>query len=261
MPDPIVVDGASLGLEEFDAVARRGGSCVLAAHARAAVDVGRATLRRVLDAGDAVYGVNTGFGDLAGGPHRRGPGRGAATAADPEPCRGARRAARRRSGARDAGASREYPRPRILRGAAGGHRSADRPARCRGAAGRAEPGLGRRQRRPRSAGPPGAASARVRTGSDRWPDQERGGRAAPRRAGSSGAGIERRARPHQRYPGHDLAACAVMPGCAPPGADRGPRRGALHRRVARHRHRVRPAACTRCAGIADSTPRLRTCGR
>ena len=66
MPAPIVVDGASLGLEEFDAVARRGGSCVLAAHARAAVDVGRAAVRRVLDAGDAVYGVNTGFGDLAG---------------------------------------------------------------------------------------------------------------------------------------------------------------------------------------------------
>ena len=66
VPDPIPVDGASLGLEEFDAVARRGRSCVLAAHARAAVEAGEAAVRRVLDSGEAVYGVNTGFGDLAG---------------------------------------------------------------------------------------------------------------------------------------------------------------------------------------------------
>ena len=63
---PIPVDGTSLGLEEFDAVARRGASCVLAGPARAAVEAGQAAVRRVLDSGDAVYGVNTGFGDLAG---------------------------------------------------------------------------------------------------------------------------------------------------------------------------------------------------
>ena len=66
MQDPVPIDGTSLGLEEFEAVARRGGSCVLAAPARAAVDAGQAAVRRVLDTGDAVYGVNTGFGDLAG---------------------------------------------------------------------------------------------------------------------------------------------------------------------------------------------------
>ena len=66
MPNPVPIDGTSLGLEEFEAVARRGGSCVLAAPARAAVEAGQAAVRRVLDAGDAVYGVNTGFGDLAG---------------------------------------------------------------------------------------------------------------------------------------------------------------------------------------------------
>ena len=66
MPDPVAIDGMSLRLEEFDEVARRGRACVLAQHARAAVEAGQAAVRRVLDAGDAVYGVNTGFGDLAG---------------------------------------------------------------------------------------------------------------------------------------------------------------------------------------------------
>ena len=66
MPNPVLIDGTSLGLDEFDAVARRGGPCALAAHARAAVEAGLATLSRILDRGDAVYGVNTGFGDLAG---------------------------------------------------------------------------------------------------------------------------------------------------------------------------------------------------
>ena len=65
-PDPVAIDGKSLGLEEFDAVARGGRPCVLAEHARAAVEAGRAAVCRVLGAGGAVYGVNTGFGDLAG---------------------------------------------------------------------------------------------------------------------------------------------------------------------------------------------------
>ena len=66
MPNPVLIDGTSLGLEEFDAVARRGRPCALPAHARAAVEAGLATVSRILDRGDAVYGVNTGFGDLAG---------------------------------------------------------------------------------------------------------------------------------------------------------------------------------------------------
>ena len=64
-PAPVVIDGASLGLEQFDAVARRGASCVLAESARAKVEAARAAVHRILDAGGAVYGVNTGFGDLA----------------------------------------------------------------------------------------------------------------------------------------------------------------------------------------------------
>ena len=64
-PAPVVIDGESLGLAQFDAVARRGASCVLAAPARANIEAGQAAVRRALDAGEAVYGVNTGFGDLA----------------------------------------------------------------------------------------------------------------------------------------------------------------------------------------------------
>ena len=66
MRTPVSIDGESLGLEAFDLVARRGESCVLAAHARTAVEAGQAAVRRTLDTGAAVYGVNTGFGDLAG---------------------------------------------------------------------------------------------------------------------------------------------------------------------------------------------------
>ena len=65
-PAPVVVDGTSLGLAELDAVARRGAPCVLAAHARAAVEAGQGVVRRALETGNAVYGVNTGFGNLAG---------------------------------------------------------------------------------------------------------------------------------------------------------------------------------------------------
>ena len=49
VPGPVPVDGTSLGLEEFDTVARRGASCVLAEPARAAVEAGQAAVRRVLD--------------------------------------------------------------------------------------------------------------------------------------------------------------------------------------------------------------------
>lgn len=64
-PPPVTIDGGSLGLEQFDAVARRGASCVLARSARAKVEAARVAVHRLLDAGGAVYGVNTGFGDLA----------------------------------------------------------------------------------------------------------------------------------------------------------------------------------------------------
>ncbi|MCY4350469.1 MAG: histidine ammonia-lyase, partial [Thiotrichales bacterium] len=64
-PAPIVIDGESLGLGQFDAVARCGVSCTLAPHARVQVVAGQGAVQRAVEVGDAVYGVNTGFGDLA----------------------------------------------------------------------------------------------------------------------------------------------------------------------------------------------------
>jgi len=64
-PAPIVIDGESLGLGQFDAVARRGGPCTLARSARAKIVAGQDAVQRAVEVGDAVYGVNTGFGDLA----------------------------------------------------------------------------------------------------------------------------------------------------------------------------------------------------
>ena len=65
-PAPVVIDGESLQLDQFDAVARRGANCVLEAQARAKVEAGQVAVRRALETGEPVYGVNTGFGDLAG---------------------------------------------------------------------------------------------------------------------------------------------------------------------------------------------------
>ena len=65
-PPPVVIDAESLGLDAFDSVVRRGATCSLAANARAKVEAGQAAVHRALQAGVAVYGVNTGFGDLAG---------------------------------------------------------------------------------------------------------------------------------------------------------------------------------------------------
>ena len=65
-PAPVVIDGESLQLDQFDAVARRRANCVLEAQARAKVEAGQVAVRRALETGEPVYGVNTGFGDLAG---------------------------------------------------------------------------------------------------------------------------------------------------------------------------------------------------
>ncbi|MCY4222139.1 MAG: histidine ammonia-lyase [Thiotrichales bacterium] len=65
-PAPILIDGESLGLEQFDAVARRGVSCTLAPPARAQIVAGQGAVQHAVEVGDAVYGVFSGFGDLAG---------------------------------------------------------------------------------------------------------------------------------------------------------------------------------------------------
>ncbi len=61
----IEIDGTSLTLKELGAVALRGESCVLSAAARERVRAGREAIERALARGEAIYGVNTGFGDLA----------------------------------------------------------------------------------------------------------------------------------------------------------------------------------------------------
>ena len=251
VPAPIVIDGESLGLGEFDAVARRGISCTLALHARAKVMAGQGAVQRAVEVGDAVYGVNTGFGDLAGVriaddrlsqlqrrlilSHASGLGE----PLDDEAVRGmlllrANTLSRGYSGVRaqvvealiallDAGVLPLVP----SRGSVGASGDLAPLAHL------ALPLLGCGQV------------------SDRRPDRTRRRGVAPRRARSARARTEGRARPHQRHAGDDLAARAVVPRCAPSRAGRGPRGRALDRCAPRHRHRLRPAAA-RVAGASGA---------
>ena len=61
----IQIDGASLTLDQLGAVALAGDPCALAPAARERVAAGRAAVERAVARGEAIYGVNTGFGDLA----------------------------------------------------------------------------------------------------------------------------------------------------------------------------------------------------
>ncbi len=64
MTDPIVLDGDTLTPEDVEAVARDEAAVTIADTAREAVRESRARIEDILETGDAVYGVNTGFGDL-----------------------------------------------------------------------------------------------------------------------------------------------------------------------------------------------------
>ena len=59
------LDGSSLTLEDVGGVARRSAPVALAESARGAIERGRALVQEKIAAGESVYGVNTGFGDLA----------------------------------------------------------------------------------------------------------------------------------------------------------------------------------------------------
>ena len=59
------IDGGSLSLEDFARVVLDGEPCALSGDARDRVAAGRATVERLVERGDPVYGLNTGFGDLA----------------------------------------------------------------------------------------------------------------------------------------------------------------------------------------------------
>ncbi len=61
----IELDGCSLDLDALAALAHGGRQCVLSAAARVRVAAGREAVRRALAREQPVYGVNTGFGDLA----------------------------------------------------------------------------------------------------------------------------------------------------------------------------------------------------
>jgi histidine ammonia-lyase len=61
----VTLDGSPLSLSEVEAVARRAVPVTIDAGARERIERSRATLEGALANGDALYGVNTGFGSLA----------------------------------------------------------------------------------------------------------------------------------------------------------------------------------------------------
>jgi histidine ammonia-lyase len=61
----VVLTGADLTIADVEAVARHGARAALDVHARARMDEAQALVGRLVDAGEVVYGVTTGFGDLA----------------------------------------------------------------------------------------------------------------------------------------------------------------------------------------------------
>ena len=65
MPDTIVLTGHDLTLEAVDAVARHGARVTLALEARVRMARSRSVIEGIVERGEAVYGVTTGFGDLA----------------------------------------------------------------------------------------------------------------------------------------------------------------------------------------------------
>ena len=65
MTDPIVLTGANLTIADVEAVARHGAHVELDADARGRVQEARDVIERLVASGALVYGVTTGFGDLA----------------------------------------------------------------------------------------------------------------------------------------------------------------------------------------------------
>ncbi len=61
----ISIDGQTLTLGQFRSVVLEGAACSLMPEARRRVDAARRTVEETVRRGDATYGINTGFGDLA----------------------------------------------------------------------------------------------------------------------------------------------------------------------------------------------------
>jgi histidine ammonia-lyase len=64
-PDLVVLTGADLTIDDVEAVARRGMPVALDIHARERMQESRDVIERLVREGAVVYGVTTGFGDLA----------------------------------------------------------------------------------------------------------------------------------------------------------------------------------------------------
>ena len=62
---PVVLTGADLTVDDVEAVARAGATAELDVHARSRMDEARAVIEELLAESAVVYGVTTGFGDLA----------------------------------------------------------------------------------------------------------------------------------------------------------------------------------------------------
>jgi len=60
----VLVDGETLTIEDVEAVARDGATVAVPESARERVRESRRRIEDILETGDPVYGVNTGFGEL-----------------------------------------------------------------------------------------------------------------------------------------------------------------------------------------------------
>src|SRR6056297_1606051 len=60
----VLIDGESLTPEEIEAVARHGATVGLSEEASEKIRASRERIEAILEDDEAVYGVNTGFGDL-----------------------------------------------------------------------------------------------------------------------------------------------------------------------------------------------------
>ena len=65
MPESVLVDGRTLDIPGVEAVARHGAAVTLSAEARAKIARARQVVDDILESGEVVYGINTGFGKLA----------------------------------------------------------------------------------------------------------------------------------------------------------------------------------------------------
>ena len=114
LPDVVVLTGAGLTITDVERVARGDAQVILDPEARQRVQDARDVIVRLVESGQVVYGVTTGFGALAS-TYRRPPStHGAPAAAAPEPRGGCRRAVPARGRARDAAAAGQCPGARPL---------------------------------------------------------------------------------------------------------------------------------------------------